>query len=200
MLELTPAQTAQAKLYIMKYTAVALRQMPQGTADHAAMADAAKKFMQASGRRHTEYEWIKYDKADPYLIKRFGEQHEGQGLTKFYIITGHWDEILDMLRHEKFCGKEDVSDSICFAQHSAHCAADAMFRMQVLGQEDIEDSTEALDAFVKNIGVAHIFSTAIFVAEPPVAHAADEMGRLTPLWTNEEAFKAGLTDEKGVPL
>jgi hypothetical protein len=201
MQEITPAQKAQAKLYIMKYTAIAMRQLPQGTADHAVMADAAKKFMMADpDNRYTKYEWIKYDKNDPYLIERFGEKNEHQDLSTFYIITGHWDEILDMLRHPNFYGKENVSDSLCLAQHSAHCAADAMFRMQVLGQEGIEETSEALDSFIKNVGVAHIYANAIFVCEPPVAHQPTEVGNFTPLWTNAEAFEAGLTDKNGVPL
>jgi hypothetical protein len=201
MSDLSPAQQQQAKLYIMSYTGVAFNQMPQGTADHAKMADAAKKFIQAdTSNPYSQFEWIKYDKNDPYLIGRFGAENEHQDSKTYYIITGHWDEILDMLRHPNFCDKEDVSDSLCLAQHSAHCAADAMFRMNVLSQEGVEESAEALDAFSKNIGVAHIFSNAIFVSEPPVAHHEINKGRFTPLWTNEEAFKAGLTDVEGVAL
>lgn len=171
MQNLTPAQQVAARLYISKYTAIALRGVPAGTADRAKAAEAAQQFIEADpSNRYTRFEWINFDPSDPYLIKRFGEDDEHQERDVFYIITGHWDEIIEMLRHSKFCGKEDVSDSVCSAQHNSHAAADAMFRRDILKQEDINEPALALDAFVNHCGVAHIFANAIFIGDPPIAH------------------------------
>lgn len=190
MQKLTPAQQAEARLYISKYTDVAMRSVPPGTADRAAAAQAAQQFIEADPSNfYKKFEWINFDPSDPYLIKRFGADDEHQERDVFYIITGHWDEILEMLRHPKFCNREDVSDSVCSGQHNSHAAADVMFRRHVLKQEGLDELALALDAFVKNCGVAHIFASAMFIGDPPIAHVPYGDRAYRAVWAEDEQVR-----------
>lgn len=186
MIELSPAQKAQGELYVAKYIATAMRTAPQGTIPRKAMFEAAQAFMEAlPTHRLSKYEWLDYSKDDPYLLHRLGQEHEKQDSSVCYVITGNWYDLLDMLRHPKFCGKQDVSGSMMAAQGSAHAAADLMFRTNVLQEEELLDAALALDGLVKTCGMVHIFQNAIFVSDPPLGITSVGVRSWKYLWTQE---------------
>lgn len=190
MQELSPAQKAQEKLYVAKYIAKAFKGAPQGTADREAMFGAAALFAEVViSKRFDTYQWINYDATDPYLLKLLGDDHERQDPKTYYIITGHWYDLLDMLRHEKFCNSADVSGSVFFAQHSAHVAAEMMFRVNGLQEQEYAEEATAVDAVVSYCGVLHIFDNVMFVADPPVGHT-QEGSNYRVAWTDAELEKA----------
>jgi len=201
---LTPAQQAQIPLWIAKYTAIGLRRGPEGTTDRIKAAKAAERFLRSDpDNKKTKFEHIDFDPTDPFLKKRFGKNSEKQDLSVMYIVTGVWDDLIEMIRHS--VGKTDISNSLCVAQHAVHAAADAMFQKNCLNKTGstpeetakFYEAAEALNDFCSYCGVCNIYENAIFVADSPVAYKKLDDGSMDCFWTNKAAFAAGLTDEHG---
>lgn len=196
---MTPAQEAQVKIYIARFTAMALRCDREGTTDRYKACLAVENLYRATDR---------YKKIETYIYleytseKLFRNLKTGETVTipdgylppedTFYCISGLWPDMVSLAR--KWTGRDDVSESLCLAQHSMHPAAYADFVVNVLGIKEQEKNAKVLFDFSNDCGVTLQYDNCCLVGDRPVAHliSEDGSGSVQPIFTEKHALEMGL--------
>jgi len=194
---LSPALIAGRDALVAQYTAYALRVVPQGTADSAAMfvameriirrvhTKAPKTFvhvrLQPEHPQHTldnpMFMWmtehgkrpVGHVEAIPVDWYKLDKANHPAGVG--YVMSGPFDQLLAIAR--KYYGKHELPQNWLAGQLSALVVAYARWVIEQYGEKAGETPIDrellsCVEQFTKEVGVALCFDEVYFAGDPPV--------------------------------